>query len=70
MGEILVSAILSGLREGVATLALGSRPKQGLGRLRAKRKLGSEGKCEGMNLHTPKRASTSRVWSPGEFLKL
>jgi len=31
----------------------------------AKRKLGNEGKCEGMNLHTPKGASTLGVWSPG-----
>jgi len=30
----------------IATLALGSRPRQGLVRLRAKRKPGSEGKCE------------------------
>jgi hypothetical protein len=49
----------------VATLALGSRPKQGLARLRAKRKPGSERKCEGMNPHTPKGASTLGVWSPG-----
>jgi hypothetical protein len=31
------------------TLALGLRPKQGLVRLRAKRKVGNERKCEGMN---------------------
>jgi len=30
---------------------LGSQPKQGLARLQP----GSEGKCEGMNPHTPKR---------------
>jgi hypothetical protein len=47
----------------VATLALGSQPKQELARLRANKKPGSEGKCEGMNPHTPKRASTLRVWS-------
>jgi hypothetical protein len=38
----------------VATIALGSRPKQGLARLWAKRKPKNEGKCEGMNFHTPK----------------
>jgi len=32
--------------------------------LRVKRKPGSEGKCEGMNPHTPKGASTLGVWSP------
>jgi len=45
----------------VATLALGSRPKQGLTKLRAKREARSERKCEGMNLHTPKGTSTLRV---------
>jgi hypothetical protein len=30
----------------------------------AKKKFGSEGKCEGMNLHTPKGASILKVWSP------
>jgi hypothetical protein len=49
----------------VTTLALGLRPRQGLARLWAKRKPGSEGKCEGMNLHTPKGASTLGVWSLG-----
>jgi hypothetical protein len=49
----------------VATLALGSRPRQGLARLQAKRKPGSEGKCEGMNSHTSKGAFTLGVWSPG-----
>jgi hypothetical protein len=48
----------------VTTLTLGSRPRQGLARLWAKRKLENEGKCEGMNLHTPKGASTLGVWSP------
>jgi len=47
----------------VATLALGSRPRQGLARLWAKRKPGGEGRCEGMNLHTPKGASTLGIWS-------
>jgi hypothetical protein len=32
--------------------------------LRAKRKPGSEGKCEGMNPHTPKGASTLGVCDP------
>jgi hypothetical protein len=36
----------------VVTLALGSRPKQGIARLQAKKNPKSEGKCEGMNLHT------------------
>jgi hypothetical protein len=54
----------------VATLALGSQPRQGLARLRAKRKPKSEGKCEGMNPHTPKGASTLGVWSPGGFLNI
>jgi hypothetical protein len=48
----------------VVTLVLGSLPKQGLAKLWAKRKPGSEGKCEGMNPHTPKGASTLGVWSP------
>jgi hypothetical protein len=49
----------------VATLALGLRPRQGLARLRAKRKPKSEGKCKGMNPHTHKKASTLGVWSLG-----
>jgi len=52
----------------VATLALSSRPRQGFTRLRAKRKPMSEGKCEGMNPHTPKGASTLGVWSPDGLL--
>jgi len=56
--------------ECVATLALGSRPKQGFARLWAKRKPRSEGKCEGMNPHTPKKAFTLGVWSPGGLLNL
>jgi len=52
----------------VATLALSSRPRQGLARLRAKRKPKNEGKCEGMNPHTPKGASTLGVWSPDGLL--
>jgi hypothetical protein len=47
----------------VATLTWGSWPKQGLARLQAKRKPKSEGKCEGMNPHTPKRTSTLGVRS-------
>jgi hypothetical protein len=46
-------------------LALGLRSKQDFVRLQAKRKPGSEGKCEGMNPHTPKGTSTLGVWSPG-----
>jgi hypothetical protein len=45
----------------VTTLALGSRPRQCLVRLRAKREAGSEGKCEGMNPHTLKGAPTLGV---------
>jgi hypothetical protein len=48
----------------IATLALGSQPKQGLVRLRAKKKFGSEG----MNPHTPKRAFTLGVWNPSGLL--
>jgi len=54
----------------VTTLALGSWPRQGLARLQAKRKPVNEGKCEGMNPHTPKGASTLGVWSLGELLNL
>jgi len=43
---------------------LGLQPRQGLARLQVKRKPGNEGKCEGMNPHTPKGASTLGVWSP------
>jgi len=49
----------------VTTLALGLRPKKGLARLWAKRKPENEGKCEGMNPHTPKGAATLGVWSLG-----
>jgi len=49
----------------IATLALGSRLRQGLARLQAKRKPGSERWCEGVNLHTPKGASTLGVWNLG-----
>jgi hypothetical protein len=38
----------------VTTLALGSRPRQGVARLQAKRKPGSARKCEGIDPHTPK----------------
>jgi hypothetical protein len=48
----------------ITTLALGSRPRQGLARLWAKKKPGSEGKCEGMNLQTPERVSILGVSSP------
>jgi hypothetical protein len=36
----------------------------------AKKKPRSEGKCEGMNPHTPKGASTLGIWSPGGLLNL
>jgi len=45
----------------VATLALGSRPRQRACKGVGKREAGSEGKCEGMNPHTPKGASTLGV---------
>jgi len=48
----------------ITTLVLGSQPKQGLVRLRAKREAGSEKKCEGMNPHTSKGASTLEVGVP------
>jgi len=44
---------------------LGLRPRQGLARLRAKRKPESERKCEGMNPHIPKGASTLGIWNLG-----
>jgi len=44
------------------------QPRQGLARLRAKKKPENEGKCEGMNPHTPKGAFTLGVWSPDELL--
>jgi hypothetical protein len=58
------------LMKCVATLALGLRPRQGFARLWAKRKPGSEGKCEGMNPHTPKGAFTLGVGSPNGLLNL
>jgi len=45
----------------ITTLALGLQPRQGLARLQAKKKPGSEGKCERMNVHIPKGASTLGV---------
>jgi hypothetical protein len=48
----------------VATLALGSRPRQGLTRLRAMKEASSERKYEGMNPHTPKGVSTLGVRVP------
>jgi hypothetical protein len=53
------------LNQYVATLVLGSQPRQRVARLWAKRKPGSHtarsrecGKCEGMNPHTPKATPT------------
>jgi hypothetical protein len=54
----------------VATLTLGSQARQGLAGLWAKGKPKNEGKCEGMNPHTPKRASTLEVWNPDELPNL
>jgi hypothetical protein len=56
--------------KSVATLTWGMRPRQGLARLWAKKKPRSEGKCEGMNPHIPKGASTLGVWSPGGLSNL
>jgi hypothetical protein len=42
--------------------------KQGVVRLQAKKKPRNEGKCEEMNPHTPKGASTLGVWSHGGLL--
>jgi len=53
------------ITKSVATLALGSRPRQGLARLWAKRKPGvtfhvprNAKECERVNLHTPKATPT------------
>jgi hypothetical protein len=70
MANSLPSLIIFHRKLIVETLALGLRPKQGLARLRAKRKPKSQGKCEGMNPHTPKRASTLGAWSFGGFSNL
>jgi len=35
-----------------------------------RKKPGNEGKCEGMNPHIPKGASTLGVWSPDGLLNL
>ncbi len=61
MGVDLVALANELKSSNVATLALGSRPRQGLEGLQAKRKHGSEGKCEGMNPRTPKGVSILEV---------
>jgi hypothetical protein len=61
--KIILNKNISKLSQFVTTLTLGSRPMQGFTRLRATRKPRSEGKCEGMNPHIPKGASTLKVWS-------
>jgi len=57
----------------VATLALGSQPRQGLARVQAKKKAweshlfhapGSVGECEGMNPHPPKWAPILGIGVP------
>jgi hypothetical protein len=52
-------------RQDVATLTMGLRPRQGLARAckgaSQKKKPGSEGRCEGMNPHTPKAIPTLGV---------
>jgi len=62
MARIKLCKIIQEYKLYVTTLALGLRPRQGLARLRAKKELESEGKCEGMNLHTPKGASTLEIF--------
>jgi hypothetical protein len=62
-GENILCGPLWAITLYITTLALGLRPRQRLARLQAKRKPRSEGKCEGMNLHTPKGASTLGVWT-------
>jgi hypothetical protein len=72
LGAIIVSTfvvVMTALNDCVATLALGSRPKQWLAGVRAKRKLGSHAlesveECEGMNPHAPKGAPTLGVRVP------
>jgi len=54
----------------VATLTLGSQPRERFVSLWAKRKPRSEGKCEEMNPHTPKGASILGVWSPCGLLNI
>jgi hypothetical protein len=58
----------------VATLALGSQPRQGLAKLRAKRKPGitshiprNARKCERVNPHTPKATPTWEVKVSKDF---
>jgi len=48
---------------------LGSRPKQGLTRLWAKRKLENEGKCEGMNSKRSFHFGSLESWCTLEFQK-
>jgi hypothetical protein len=56
----------------VATLALGSRPRQRVARLRAKRvmlhALESARECEGIDLHIPKGTPTLGVGVPVDSL--
>jgi hypothetical protein len=59
------------MSKSVATLALGSRPRQGVARLRAKGKpivmphaLGSARECVGIDPHTPKGTPTLGVGVP------
>jgi hypothetical protein len=48
----------------IATLALGSRPRQGLARVRAKRKPRNVGECENEHSH-PQVSSHFGSWSLG-----
>jgi hypothetical protein len=58
--SIVISTFIQFESVGVVTLALGSRQRQGLARVRAKREAQeshaprSVGVCEGMNPHIPK----------------
>jgi hypothetical protein len=52
----------------VATLALGSRPRQGLVKVRAKREAMSVGECENKHSHSQMNSHVGS-WSPGGLPK-
>jgi hypothetical protein len=56
------------MKDSVATLALGSRPKKGVARLRAKRETRECKECEGMNPHTLKWTPMLGVGVPNGLL--
>jgi len=72
LSHLFIKDIISRCIESVATLALGSRPRQGLVRVRDKREAWethltprSVGECERMNPHTPKVTPT---WGVGVLI--